>query len=163
MPGLRSSDRTLSAKLTFVSPPVASPELRAEFARHYAPSIAPTPEGGHLLRLWHHLRDQQLFWPFYRTAHENRRISEPQIEPKLLLARALPLLKQPYSYQLAWNAVWAADLQDDLAQLDLAEHSVLFGDPSDVFFPLIGKAEATLGLKATVCDMKSLIAHLVPG
>src|SRR5690606_11343670 len=44
------------------SPPILSAEERALFRTGYAPDITPSEDGGYLLRLWHHLRDQELWY-----------------------------------------------------------------------------------------------------
>ena len=90
---------------------------RSALAPRYAQSITPTWDGGHLLRLWHHLRDSELWWPWFERGHQNIRTTPPRIDPARLTALACEALKQPASYQPAWEAVLSYPLDEQLATM----------------------------------------------
>lgn len=113
------------------SPPVLSASERQEFAARYAPDITPTEDGGYLLRLWHHLRDQELWYPHFRKDHTARRTAPPRIDPAWLTRRAVILLKQPEHYSAIWRAVFEHDLK---AMLEAGNVPVrVITDTSDIF------------------------------
>lgn len=108
---------------------------RDRFATSYAPDIAPSWEGAHLLRAWHHLRDQELWWPWFDRRSVNNRMSEPQIEPAALTERVREVLKQPYSYRPAWKAVFDYPTAESLGEL--AVPAAIIGAANDIFAPLL--------------------------
>ena len=64
-------------------------EERKTLASRYAPEVLPVWEGSHWLRAWHHLRDSELWWPWFERTHRAARTSAPRISPDdLTLARA---------------------------------------------------------------------------
>ena len=79
-----------------------------QMAARYAPSVAPTWDGSHWLRAWHHLRDQELWWPWYERRHENVRRTA-RIHPQDLTLRVREAMKQPASYEPAWQACLSYD------------------------------------------------------
>jgi len=160
LPHLWDAAEARVGKVHLLSPAVAPKALRSEFAANYAPDITPSSEGAHLLRLWHHLRDQELFWPAYRTTHEARRTVEPSIEPAKLQERALPLLKQPRSYAEAWSAVWNTPILELLARIDFSGRAELLHREEDIFLPLLVHAEGALGLPRTSVMDANLAEHL---
>ena len=40
-------------------------EERRSLPSRYAPDVLPVWEGSHWLRAWHHLRDSELWWPWF--------------------------------------------------------------------------------------------------
>lgn len=123
------------------SPPLLTPQERAALLADCAPDIAPVADGGHMLRLWHHLRDQELWYPWFRQDHTSRRMSRPRIDPAELTRRAVTLLKQPRNYLPIWQAVLSADVPD---LLSACEVPVEIGhDSSDLFaFTVQRRAQA---------------------
>ncbi|ODT81221.1 MAG: hypothetical protein ABS76_12285 [Pelagibacterium sp. SCN 64-44] len=91
------------------SPPMLEADERARLARA-CPDIAPTEDGGYLLRLWHHLRDRELWSPWYRKDHAARRGNEPRIDPAWLTKQAVALLKQPRNHLPIWHDVLSRDV-----------------------------------------------------
>jgi pimeloyl-ACP methyl ester carboxylesterase len=86
--------------------PPALPEAgRDAFAAAYAPSAEPEWDGGHLPRVWHHLRDQELWWPWHERTRAAARPGELDIDPDRLTARARECLKHPALYRPAWREV----------------------------------------------------------
>ncbi|XDB00362.1 alpha/beta hydrolase (plasmid) [Sulfitobacter sp. LCG007] len=116
------------------SPALLTDEERAAFRAHPAPEILPVADGGYLLRLWHHLRDQELWWPWFDTSHRGIRKAEPQIAAGDLNRRAIAILKQPQHYAAIWSLLIDRDPAADLASLSQPVRIV--SDPSDVFAPV---------------------------
>ncbi|MBL8383267.1 MAG: alpha/beta fold hydrolase [Burkholderiales bacterium] len=96
---------------------------RARFAGGYAPAVTPTWDGSHWLRAWHHLRDSELWWPWFERTRGNARASA-RIEPAELTLRVREAMKQPASYEGAWRAnvgyAWRERLAGLRAPLRLA-------------------------------------------
>ena len=89
---------------------------RARLVLSCAPSVAPVWDGSHWLRAWHHLRDAELWWPWFeRTRHNARPV--PRIDPAALNLRLREVMKQPHSYQSAWQAVAGYVWRERLAAL----------------------------------------------
>jgi pimeloyl-ACP methyl ester carboxylesterase len=75
-------------------------------ASRYAPPVQPTWDGSHWLRAWHHIRDAELWWPWFERRHENARRTA-RIDPQELTVRVREAMKQPASYEPAWHAALA--------------------------------------------------------
>lgn len=104
-------------RITFRSPPAIEWDPSGAFADRYAPDISPSWEGANFLRLWHHLRDQQIWWPWYDRRTECARKVKLTIEPGVLQRKALILLQQPRHYQTIWREVLNYPLLERLGQL----------------------------------------------
>lgn len=133
----------LVGQITLISPPVF--ENPAEIAAIYAPDISASPEGAHLLRLWHHLRDQELWFPCCDRRPEAIRHDPPNLSVNSLQRRAILLLQQPRQYRTIWQAVLAYPVAQALARMhaDLR----IEGQPDDLFAPHLDRAVAIVGCK----------------
>ena len=115
-------------------------EERARFTKDYAPDIAPTWEGAHLLRAWHHLRDQELWWPWFDRRQQAIRRTEPRIDPCALTQRVREVLKQPRNYAPAWGAAMAYPMSRALRELSAVP--VVIAALDDVFAPALPSGAA---------------------
>jgi len=108
---------------------------RALFQSHPAPTLEIDPEGVHLLRAWHHLRDSELWWPWFRREKAFQSPRPSRLDPEVLTERAREVLKQPASYAAAWRSIveyqWAGRLAACVqprvvlaANNDLASHLI---------------------------------------
>jgi pimeloyl-ACP methyl ester carboxylesterase len=112
--------------------PICLPEAeRARLAPIYAPDARPSWDGAHLLRVWHMLRDQELWWPWFERRRENARTTGPRIDPVALTIRAREALKQPASFAPAWRAALEYSLERKLAAV--ATPTTLMAAREDVF------------------------------
>jgi pimeloyl-ACP methyl ester carboxylesterase len=136
----------LIAGLTLRSPPILAPALRQDFLAHPVPAADPVEDGAHLLRVWHHLRDQELFFPWFRRKREHARHNAPRLDTASLHARALACLKQPRSLAPAWTAAMAYPLEQRLAQVEVGIGLVCH--PADIFGPCAAAAASFLGRTA---------------
>lgn len=99
---------------TLRSPPALAREGLEAFARDYAPDIIPAWDGGNFLRLWHHLRDQELWFPWNARTTAHARRTAPRIDPDWLNTRATVLLRQPEHYQSIWSTVLLYPTLDEI-------------------------------------------------
>ena len=137
---IRAPGRVLSVVLD--APVILDDEERSRLADHYAPDIVPSWDGSHLLRAWHHLRDQELWWPWFDRRRAAIRGNEARIDPEALTRRVREILKQPHSYRPAWRAVLNYPMDKRLAALRAP--LALLGAAEDVFAPLLPAARALL-------------------
>ena len=94
-----------------------TPELRRELQAHYTPAIEPVWYGGHLLHAWHLLRDQGLFWPWFRHNKAGILWKEPYVEPAMVHSRLINLFKAPEMWRLAYQAHFAYPIEERLARV----------------------------------------------
>ena len=83
--------------------------LRDQLLSQGIPDVLPSAEGAHWLRAWHHLRDAELWWPWFERRHAHKKPQPSHIEPERLNARVLEAMKQPESYAGAWRTNWTCD------------------------------------------------------
>ncbi len=127
------------SEIILSAPPLLSKAERQVWSDR-VPDIDPTEEGGYLMRLWHHLRDQELWYPWFDRDHSARRSSEPRIDPVRLTRHAVTLLKQPHNYARIWREVLSMDLVEVLRSLSVPFRIV--SAPQDIFAPSIQRHQA---------------------
>jgi pimeloyl-ACP methyl ester carboxylesterase len=76
----------------------------ADLKANYTPEWQPNWYGGHLLLCWHLMRDQALFWPWYRRTREGIIWKEPFMAPEMIHGRVLEMFKAPVMWRLAYQA-----------------------------------------------------------
>ncbi|WP_377299458.1 alpha/beta fold hydrolase [Rhizobium sp. SGZ-381] len=130
----------LIAGMTLRSPPALEMDDPADFADDYAPDISPEWAGGNFLKLWHHLRDQELWWPWNRRTLANAKTTEPRIDPAWLHRRAVVLLRQPTHYRTIWQLVLRYPVAERLASVKAS--CAITSDPGDVFAFAAERAKA---------------------
>jgi pimeloyl-ACP methyl ester carboxylesterase len=108
---------------------------RARLPPHYAPPVTPIWDGSHWLRAWHHLRDSELWWPWFDRTHLAARATAPRIDPHALTVRVREAMKQPASYQPAWEANLGYAWRDRLPGVKVPV--LLMAAPQDVFAHLL--------------------------
>lgn len=94
-----------------------TPELREELKANYTPAIEPVWYGGHLLHAWHLLRDQGLFWPWFRRNKAGILRQEPYVDPEMVHLRLVNLFKAPLMWRLAYQAHFAYPVEERLARV----------------------------------------------
>lgn len=89
-------------------------DLRQKLIDHYAAPIIPDQDGAYLIRAFHFLRDQAIFWPWFDKSRAARR--DADILPAPQLQRwMVELLKASDSYHLGYRAAFAWDAEARLA------------------------------------------------
>jgi pimeloyl-ACP methyl ester carboxylesterase len=96
-------------RAVFDAPLVLDAAARAAFAAVPPPAAIPEMDGTHVLRVWHHLRDQELWRPWHDRRRVNARRIAPRIDPAALTLRAREMLKHPRSYAPDWSAAHGWD------------------------------------------------------
>jgi len=89
-----------------------------ELVTRYAPSVTPTWDGSHWLRAWHHIRDSELWWPWFERKHENARRTA-RIDPHELTLRVREAMKQPANYEAGWRACLSYDWRSRIEGLPI--------------------------------------------
>lgn len=94
-------------------------EERKTLPSRYAPEVLPAWEGSQWLRAWHHLRNSELWWPWFERTYLAARKSAPRIAPDDLNLRVREAMKQPASYAPAWQAALSYPGRERLAELKM--------------------------------------------
>lgn len=100
--------------------------LQRELREHYTPDIQPVWYGGHLLEAWYLMRDQGLFWPWYRRTREGIIGGEPHVDPQMVNARVLELFRSEGMWRKAYQAHFSYPVKERLRQLS---RPILFAAP----------------------------------
>jgi pimeloyl-ACP methyl ester carboxylesterase len=106
---------------------VTDPAYRDDLLANYTPAIVPDEVGGHLLKVWHMVRDQELFSPWYKRKKENAIAPHPEdIDPVVIHRRTVDLFKAIDIYQAAYAAHFTYPALERIAKTTCP---VLLGDP----------------------------------
>ena len=105
--------------LVLDAPCFLGPEERKALPSQYPPEVLPVWEGSHWLRAWHHLRNSELWWPWFERTHRAARRSAPRIGPNDLTLHVRETMKQPASYAPAWRAALSYAGRERLAGLEM--------------------------------------------
>ena len=108
-----------------------TPEMKQDLLENYAPDTTPRDDGTHLLWAWHFVRDQQIFWPWFRRNKINQRnINMPAANE--LHDIVVDVLKSISTFQKAYRASFTYD--KDAALQKLTQPVMVSCPPSDIFF-----------------------------
>lgn len=90
--------------------------LLKDLKAHYTPDIQPNWHGGYLLEAWHLLRDQGLFWPWFRRTRANAIRKPPFVDPAMVTQRLLDLFRSEGNWRRAYQAHFAYPIRARLKQ-----------------------------------------------
>ena len=107
-------------------------------APRYAPPVEPVWDGSHWLRAWNHVRDSELWWPWFERKHENVVKGGHRIDPRALTVRVREAMKQPASYAPAWEAALSYPWRERIKGLEKKIRTICA--PQDVFAHLSPEA-----------------------
>ncbi len=127
-------------RVVLESPLCLAPLDRGALHEKYPIDVRPELDGTHLIRAWHHVRDQELWWPWFDKRREAIRKVAPRIDPTLLTIRVRECLKQPANYGQAWRTALAYPVAERLAQT--IHPMLLLSASSDVFAHCVERAAA---------------------
>lgn len=85
----------------------------------YAPPIVPDVYGGHLLKCWHIMRNQGLFWPWFNATKAGIISGEPYIDDRMVHNRVVEMLKAGNMYRIAYHSHFRYDTHGQLQKLKL--------------------------------------------
>jgi pimeloyl-ACP methyl ester carboxylesterase len=117
---------------------VYEPDEARRLLASYTPSIEPQDDGGHLLRAWHIMKSQALYWPWFDQSRSGVIRGEPQLEAALIHRRVVDLLKCGDRYRQAYAALWTYPLAERLGLIDVP--TLLCAPAWDPLYPHLGKA-----------------------
>ena len=83
---------------------------------NYTPDFQPDWYGGYLLRAWHYMRDQGLFWPWFDKSRQGIIWREPFIDTEMIHQRVVDLLKAGSMYAHAYRAHFSYRTGDKLKE-----------------------------------------------
>lgn len=157
----RSPAQVLSA--VFDAPLWISPDERAALLAHGIVDVQPVWEGAHLLRAWHHLRDSELWWPWFERKDAHRKPQASSIRPQQLHERLREAIKQPGSHAPAWQANWSFDQWGLAAQLQVPVLLLCADNDTYAHLSTSDRAAACLGmpLARTVCEQSDKAGQLL--
>lgn len=112
---------------------------RADYLENYAPPVLPDAEGRHLLWTWHFVRDQWLFWPWFKRDKAHRRELDLP-DPTYLNAVVLDVLKSLGSFRLGYRASFSYEKETRLPLLRTP--TLVASAESDIFFPQLAEVAA---------------------
>lgn len=116
-----------------------SAEMRKDLLAHYAPPVLPDHDGRHLLWTWHFVRDQWLFWPWFRRDKAHRRdLSLP--DPVYLNTVVLDVLKSLGTFQAGYRASFLYPKEERLPLLRVP--TMVASATTDIFFPELDQVAA---------------------
>ncbi len=90
---------------------------RQSLIANYTPLWKPVWYGGHLLMIWHMMRDQGLFWPWFRRERAGILWGEPYIDPAMVNGRVLEVFKAPVMWRLAYQSHFTYPTHERLQQV----------------------------------------------
>jgi pimeloyl-ACP methyl ester carboxylesterase len=89
---------------------------RADILAHYLPPFVPQWDGSHLTWLWARLREQTIFFPWYRKRLEDR-LDFDVPSPEALMAGALDFLRSGDHYRVGYRAAFAMRSDEALRRM----------------------------------------------
>ena len=111
-------------RIAFLGVPLFTAEERASLLANYCPSIAPRADGTHLISAWYMMRDQALWFPYFRTDRGGILFGDPNLDPQFLHRRVVEVMKMGDRYRHAYAAEFnyplAERLRDCRADVTLA-------------------------------------------
>lgn len=96
---------------------------RAEMLAHYLPPFHPQWDGGHLAWAWHRIRDQGIFFPWYRR-EPSARLARPKPDPARMHEQIMEFMRAGDSYRTGYGAALSYRPAADMVALTVP--SLLF-------------------------------------
>ena len=97
----------------------------------YAPQKHPLSTGEHLLWTWHFIRDQWLFWPWYKHTAPNR-LARGLPEISYLHGMCIDVLESLETYHLSYNAAFRFDKEACFDAINCP--TIIASDKEDMLF-----------------------------
>ena len=83
-----------------------SDEERKEYLEHYAPEIKPDEFGQHLVWAWNFVRDQFIYFPYFKKTSEHQRDEVSMPPPEFINKLVLEVLKGLTTYHKGYHAAF---------------------------------------------------------
>jgi len=108
---------------------VLEPEEEEEILAHYTKWFTPTPEGGQMPWIWSRIRDQLIFFPWFKKEASSRMALDLP-SPEFLQPYVLDLLRSNAESQTAYKAAFLYPSRDRIKQLKIPTYLINYeGDP----------------------------------
>lgn len=85
-----------------------------EITANYTPDVSPVWHGGHLLQCWHQMRDQGIYYPWFKRTRDGVIWREPFLATDMVHERVCSLLKAGNMYRTAYHAHFIYPTYDKL-------------------------------------------------
>ena len=92
-------------------------EEQAEIIASYTPELSPVWHGGHLLQCWHQMRDQGIYYPWFKQTREGIIWREPFLGTDMVHERVCSLLKAGNMYRTAYRAHFVYPTYEKLSRI----------------------------------------------
>lgn len=89
---------------------------QAELIANYTPDVSPVWHGGHLMQCWHQMRDQGIYYPWFKRDRTGVIWREPFLATDMVHERVCSLLKAGNMYRTAYHAHFTYPTYDKLSQ-----------------------------------------------
>ena len=90
---------------------------QADIIASYTPEVLPLWHGGHLLQCWHQMRDQGLYYPWFKQTRQGVIWREPFLDTDMVHERVCSLLKAGNMYRTAYHAHFVYPTYDKLSRI----------------------------------------------
>ena len=108
---------------------VLEPEEEEEILAHYTKWFTPTPEGGQMPWIWSRIRDQLIFFPWFKKEASSRMALDLP-PPEFLQPYVLDLVRSNAESQTAYKAAFLYPSRDRIKQLKIPTYLINYeGDP----------------------------------
>ncbi|PPR79542.1 MAG: Haloalkane dehalogenase [Alphaproteobacteria bacterium MarineAlpha2_Bin1] len=146
-----SHQTNINVKSLMLQSPMVIPEqIKNKLSSNWIQDIELSPNGYHLNIIWHHLRDQQLFFPWYKKTLKNTRFIEPDISEEELHDKLVECIKHIESYKPSWDALFSYPLQKNISSIRTPIW--IGGKSSDVFVNFLENTERVTRTRANKID-----------
>lgn len=116
-----------------------TPEALDEILRVYAPAITPDSHAGHILWAWHFMRDQHVYFPWFKRDVEHRYLRDMP-PPERLHALFLEVAKAVTTYHLSYRAAFRHSMAEAVPRI--TQPLLVAFTRTDMVFPLFERAAA---------------------
>lgn len=128
------------ASIVLDAPTTVPAPQRDALAARYCPQLTPRWDGSHLVSLWHFVRDQRLWWPWFSHDRAGIHPSRPDIDVESLHREASLLALNIESVAPSWESVLRYPLAERLRSLP--QPLMIGADANDSFAPCLEVARA---------------------
>jgi pimeloyl-ACP methyl ester carboxylesterase len=112
-----------------------------EILRVYAPAITPDSQGSHVFWAWQFVRDQYLFFPWFRKDSAHRYLRDFPA-PELLNDRFVEVMKAITTYHKSYRAAFRYSMAANVPKI--AVPTLIAFQQTDMVFPMFEQARALL-------------------
>ncbi len=87
-----------------------------DMEENYVPSVSPVWHGGHLMQCWHQMRDQGIYYPWFKRTRDGVIWRDPFLATDMVHERVCSLLKAGNMYRTAYIAHFRYPTYDTIAR-----------------------------------------------